>query len=113
MTTIGSRGVCALGTHPVHSLEQLRSKVGEGAFSRLKGRLFSHSSPSPGNVIMGKTNRGTLAEINPHDVLADMVIGIGEGIADYLGWIRCGIEESERAPDRYVRGHVRAPSRSL
>lgn len=72
------KGVCALGTHPVYSLEQLKTKVGDAAFFRLKGRLFSHDPYSPENVIIGKTKRGALVEINPHAAFADLVIGIGE-----------------------------------
>ena len=72
------KGVCALGTHRVYSLEQMRPKVGEEAFSRLKGRLFSHDPHSSENVIIGKTHRGMLVEINPHVAFADLIIGIGE-----------------------------------
>ena len=72
------KGVCALGTHPVYNLEQLKTKVGEDSFSRLKGRLFSHDPHGPDNVIIGKTHRGTLVEINPHVAFADLVVGIGE-----------------------------------
>lgn len=71
-------GVCALGTHPIPSLEQLRDKVGEEAFSRLKGRLFPHDPHSPDNVIIGRTHRGTLVEVNRYVASADLVIGIGE-----------------------------------
>jgi nickel-dependent lactate racemase len=72
------RGVCALATHPVYSLEQLKTKVGEEAFSRLKGRLFSHDPHASDNVIIGRTNRGALVEINPHVAFADLIIGVGE-----------------------------------
>lgn len=71
-------GICALGTHPVPSMEQLETKVGSEAFSRLSGRLFAHDPHASGNVIIGKTHRGTLVEINPHVASADLVIGIGE-----------------------------------
>ncbi len=72
------KGVCALGTHPVYNLEQLKIKVGKEAFFRLKGRLFSHDPYASDNVIIGKTHRGALVEINPHAAFADLVIGIGE-----------------------------------
>ncbi|MFH1123148.1 MAG: nickel-dependent lactate racemase [Pseudomonadota bacterium] len=72
------KAVCALGTHPVLSLEQMRPKVGEEAFSRLHGRLFCHDPHASDNVIIGKTHRGTLVEINPHAAAADLIIGIGE-----------------------------------
>jgi nickel-dependent lactate racemase len=72
------KGVCALGTHPTPTLDQLRKKVGEEAFLRLQGRIFIHDPHSPDNVIIGKTHRGTLIEINPHVAFADLILGIGE-----------------------------------
>lgn len=71
-------GVCALGTHPIPSLEQLEVKVGKEAFSRLSGRLFAHNPHASDNVIIGKTHRGTLVEINRHVAFADLIIGVGE-----------------------------------
>ena len=71
-------GICAIGTHPTPSLEQLRKKVGEETFSRLPGRISSHNPYSPDNVIIGKTHRGTLIEINQRVAFADLIIGIGE-----------------------------------
>lgn len=70
--------VCALGTHPVLSEEQLRTKVGGEVFSRLKGRVFSHDSQSPDNVTIGKTHRGTPVEVNRRVALADLIVGVGE-----------------------------------
>jgi nickel-dependent lactate racemase len=67
-----------LGTHPIPTMEQLKTKVGEAAFSRLRGRLFSHDPHASDNMIIGRTHRGTLVEINPHVASADLVIGIGE-----------------------------------
>jgi len=71
-------GICALGTHPVPTLEQLRKKVGEEASSRLQGRLFAHDPHTPDNVIIGKTHRGTLVEVNRYVAFADLIIGVGE-----------------------------------
>lgn len=71
-------GVCAVGTHPIPSLEQLRKKVGEEAFTRLEGRLFSHDPHASDNIIIGKTHRGTLVEINSRVAFADLIIGAGE-----------------------------------
>ncbi len=71
-------GVCAVGTHPIPSLEQLRKKVGEEAFTRLTGRLHSHDPHSSDNVIIGKTHRGTLVEINSRVASSDLIIGVGE-----------------------------------
>lgn len=71
-------GICALGTHPIPSLEQLEIKVGKEAFSRLSGRLFAHNPHASDNVIIGKTHRGTLVEINRYVAFADLIIGVGE-----------------------------------
>jgi nickel-dependent lactate racemase len=72
------RAVCALGTHAVLTLEQMKPKVGEQAFSRLKGRLFCHDPRATDNIIVGKTHRGILVEMNKRVALADLVIGVGE-----------------------------------
>jgi nickel-dependent lactate racemase len=71
-------GICALGTHPIPSMEQLKMKVGEKAFSRLQGRIFAHDPHASDNVIIGRTHRGTLVEINPRVAFADLIIGVGE-----------------------------------
>jgi nickel-dependent lactate racemase len=71
-------GICAVGTHPIPSLEQLETKVGKEVFSRLKGRLLSHDPHASDNVIIGKTHRGTLVEVNRYVAFADLIIGIGE-----------------------------------
>ena len=70
--------ICALGTHPIPSVEQLKGKVGEEAFARLQGRISSHDPHASGNVIIGRTHRGTLVEVNQRVAFADVVIGIGE-----------------------------------
>ena len=70
--------VCAIGTHPVYSREELEKKVGPEVASRLKDRLVSHDPYSPENVVIGKTHRGTLVEINPYVAFADLVIAVGE-----------------------------------
>jgi lactate racemase len=71
-------GVCALGTHPVYSREELIQKVGAPVGERLGERLVSHDPHSPENVVIGKTHRGTLVEINPHVAFADLIIAVGE-----------------------------------
>ncbi|MCJ7595630.1 MAG: nickel-dependent lactate racemase [Desulfobacterales bacterium] len=72
------KGVCAIGTHPVLTLGQLKIKAGDEASSRLEGRLFSHDPHASDNMIIGKTHRGTLVELNRHVALADLAIGVGE-----------------------------------
>ncbi len=71
-------GICAVGTHPIPSLEQLETKVGSEVSSRLTGRLHSHDPHSSDNVIIGKTHRGTLVEINSRVASSDLIIGVGE-----------------------------------
>jgi nickel-dependent lactate racemase len=71
-------GICAIGTHPIPTLEQLKKKVGDQTFSRLEGRISSHNPHAPDNVVIGKTHRGTLIEINRRVAFSDLVIGIGE-----------------------------------
>jgi nickel-dependent lactate racemase len=69
--------ICALGTHPVPSAEQLEKKVGAEAAQRLKGRILVHDAQSAENVLIAKSSRGTIVEINKHVAEADLVIGIG------------------------------------
>ena len=71
-------GVCALGTHPIPTMEQLRKKVDEEAFSRLEGRVSAHDPHASDNAIIGKTHRGTVVEVNRYVAFADLIIGVGE-----------------------------------
>jgi nickel-dependent lactate racemase len=71
-------GICSSGTHPIPTLEQLKKKVGEEVFSRLQGQIFPHDPHASNNVIIGRTHRGTLVEINPRVAFSDLIIGIGE-----------------------------------
>jgi nickel-dependent lactate racemase len=71
-------GICAIGTHPHLTSEQLEMKVGKQVFSRLQGRIFSHDPKDPDNVIIGKTHRGTAVEVNRYVAFADLIIGVGE-----------------------------------
>lgn len=71
-------GICAVGTHPIPSREQLATKVGSEVSSRLTDRLFSHNPHASDNVIIGKTHRGTLVEVNRYVAFADLIIGVGE-----------------------------------
>jgi len=72
------RGICAVGTHPLPTLEQLEGKVDKKVFSRLQGRIFPHDPHASDNLIIGKTHRGTLVEVNKHVAFADLIIGVGE-----------------------------------
>jgi lactate racemase len=69
--------ICARGTHPSPSPEQINNKVGKEALPRLQGRIFIHDAQSPENVFVGKNRFGTAVEINKYVAEADLVIGIG------------------------------------
>jgi nickel-dependent lactate racemase len=71
-------GICSLGTHPIPTLEQLKKKVGEEVFSRLQDQIFPHDPHASDNVIIGKTHRGTLVEVNRRVAFSDLIIGVGE-----------------------------------
>jgi nickel-dependent lactate racemase len=71
-------GICAVGTHPILTLEQLEIKVGKETSFRLQGRLFCHDPHASDNVVIGKTHRGTLVEVNRQVAFSDLIIGIGE-----------------------------------
>ncbi len=71
-------GICALGTHPIPTLDQLKIKVGQEVFSRLQNRIFPHDPHASDNVIIGKTHRGTVVEVNRFVAFADLIIGVGE-----------------------------------
>jgi lactate racemase len=71
-------GICAVGTHPIPTMDQLQSKVGDEAFTRLNGRILSHDPYSKDNIIIGRTHHGTLVEVNQRVALADLIIGVGE-----------------------------------
>jgi nickel-dependent lactate racemase len=69
--------ICARGTHPAPNPEQLEKKVGKEALRRLHGRIHIHDAQSSENVLVGKTRRGTVVEVNKYVAEADIVIGIG------------------------------------
>jgi lactate racemase len=69
--------ICARGTHPSMTPEQIEKKVGKETLVRLHGRVLMHDAQSNENVLVGRTRRGTPVEINRHVAEADVVIGIG------------------------------------
>jgi nickel-dependent lactate racemase len=69
--------ICARGTHPTPSAEQIEKKVGKETLSRLKGRIHIHDAQSSENVLVGRTRRGAVVEVNRYVAEADLVIGIG------------------------------------
>ncbi len=71
-------GICAVGTHPIPTMDQLNIKVGNEAFTRLNDRLISHDPHSKDNIIIGRTHRGTIVQVNQRVAFADLIIGLGE-----------------------------------
>jgi len=69
--------ICARGTHPSPSPEQIEKKLGKESLARLQGSVHIHDAHSGENVCIGKTRHGTVVEINRHVAEADLVIGIG------------------------------------
>lgn len=69
--------ICARGTHPAPTPEQLEKKVGKEVLQRLPGRVLIHDAQSSENVFVGRTTRGTVVEINRHVAESDLVVGIG------------------------------------
>jgi nickel-dependent lactate racemase len=69
--------ICARGTHPKPTEEQIEKKVGPEVLQRLKGRISIHDAQSPENVLIGHTSRGTAVAINRHVAEADIIIGVG------------------------------------
>jgi nickel-dependent lactate racemase len=70
--------VCALGTHPALTLEQLEKKAGKEVIRRLQGRVTNHDPRSAENILVGRTNKGTVVELNRAVAQADLILGIGE-----------------------------------
>jgi nickel-dependent lactate racemase len=70
--------VCAMGTHPIPTDEQLKAKVGDEVLSRLQGRVLCHDARGADNVVIGKTKAGDLVEINRTVAQADLAIGVGQ-----------------------------------
>jgi lactate racemase len=69
--------ICARGTHPAPSPEQLEKKVGKEVLQRLPGRILIHDAQSSENVFIGRTSRGAAVEVNRHVAEADLVVGVG------------------------------------
>jgi nickel-dependent lactate racemase len=69
--------VCALGTHPAMTPEDMKRKMGPEAYERLFPRVFNHDARSPDNVVVGKSSRGSIVRINPHFHEAGLRVGIG------------------------------------
>jgi len=70
--------ICAVGTHPAPTLDQMKTKIGSKAFTRLNGRVLSHNPHDKDNILIGRTDRGTLVEVNQRVALADLIIGVGQ-----------------------------------
>ncbi|MFH1624505.1 MAG: lactate racemase domain-containing protein [Pseudomonadota bacterium] len=72
--------ICAVGSHPVVDEDGFKLKLGEEAYKRLSPRVMNHDCTSEENVIIGRTSRGCLVEINPFVYQAEFVVGIGSAM---------------------------------
>jgi lactate racemase len=81
-------GICATGTHQPPDKDGLVRKIGSEGYERLQPRVYCHDATSHENVVIGRTSRGAVVEINPHVADADLVLGIGACIPH--GWAGFG-----------------------
>jgi len=82
--------ICALGSHPNPTEEQLVEKIGKEAYGRLSPRVIIHDSVSEKNIIIGRTTRGSLVEVNPLVLEAQFCIGIGGCIPHFASGVGGG-----------------------
>ena len=82
--------ICALGSHPKPSEDQLVAKIGEEAYGRLSPRVIIHDSNSDENIIVGRTSRGSLVEVNPIVYNSEFGVGIGGCIPHFASGVGGG-----------------------
>ncbi len=75
--------IMALGTHRYMTEEEMRDKVGEEVFRRI--RVFNHEWRDPEQMAeLGQSSRGTPISINRAVVEADVVIGLGTVVPHHI-----------------------------
>ncbi len=82
--------ICALGSHPTPTREQIIEKIGKEAYDRLSPRVLIHDSNSEDNVILGRTTYGSLVEVNPVVFEAEFCVGIGSCIPHFASGVGGG-----------------------
>lgn len=82
--------ICALGSHPKPTEEQIIEKIGKEAHERLSPRVVIHDCDSEENVIIGRTTYGSLVEINPLVREAEFCVGIGGCIPHFASGVGGG-----------------------
>ncbi|HJP35687.1 MAG TPA: nickel-dependent lactate racemase, partial [Gammaproteobacteria bacterium] len=74
------------GTHRGPYEDEQRAILGEGAFARLQGRIYSHDAWNQEELVhIGTTRRGTPVELNRRLLDADRVIATGAVVFHYFG----------------------------
>ena len=82
--------ICALGSHPNPTDEQIVQKIGREAYERLSPRVIIHDSNSKKNIIIGRTTYGSLVEVNPLVLEAQFCVGIGGCIPHFASGVGGG-----------------------
>lgn len=73
----------ALGTHRYMTKAEIKAKVGEGVYQRI--RVFNHEWQNPGAIVdLGTSSRGTPLLVNRFVAEADVVIGIGAIVPHHI-----------------------------
>jgi nickel-dependent lactate racemase len=75
--------VMALGTHRYMREEEMRAKVGNAVFERI--RVFNHEWRDPATLVdLGASSQGTPLSVNRAVVEADVVIGLGAIVPHHI-----------------------------
>lgn len=82
--------ICAIGSHPRPTVDQIIEKIGKNAYERLSPRVVIHDSDSEENVVIGRTTHGSLVEINPLVHEAEFGVGIGGCIPHFASGVGGG-----------------------
>lgn len=75
--------ILALGTHRYMTEEEIRAKVGEAVFRRI--RVFNHEWRNPERLVdLGRSRAGTPLQVNRAITEADVVIGLGAIVPHHI-----------------------------
>jgi nickel-dependent lactate racemase len=75
--------IVALGTHRYMTEQEMRTKVGEDVYRRI--RVLNHEWKDPKQLVdLGRSSRGTPVSVNRAAVEADVVIGLGSVVPHHI-----------------------------
>jgi lactate racemase len=75
--------IMALGTHRYMTEQEMRTKVGEDVYRRI--RVLNHEWKDPKQLVdLGRSSRGTPVSVNRAAVEADVVIGLGSVVPHHI-----------------------------